>query len=180
MGIVLPPGFWEVAEPPRVLAEATRASELYPEVFPTANPMQEPFAMCDFAYDTSTDQLAVSVASNIFIGTIVEQPRTEHIQSGVDQIYTYYRVDVEEVLVGTVSGTVDVMHSGGIDPYTGNAVLCDGQTMLVSGKTYLFLTAVNNWLSAYELSIPGRSAIPLSDESSEVIKDRYRKMIEKR
>ncbi len=96
--------------------------------------------------DLSDDRKLVGFSQNVFIGKVIEKlGQTE--ERGWPE--TQFRVDVLDILKGTVSGGITVNQQGGVRTSDGSAYRREGDpNLLEPGKTYMFATRFlreENW-----------------------------------
>lgn len=91
-----------------------------------------------YATDISDPRKLSGIVDNIFVGTVIKQERT-FSRVGND-VWTLFSVQVEENIKGSVDGIVTVNQEGGFDARNSRTVLVDGDSLLISGETYLFAT----------------------------------------
>lgn len=131
-----------------------------------------------FAYDVSDKRKLVGAAENVFIGQVQEQKTTVTIPDtgpppGVP--YTRYSVEVQRNIKGDLSGTVTVSQQGGVvsyipesGPEAGQRIrelqALNGDTLLNTGKPYLFVTRYDESGDFYQITTPKLSDIPIDNQ----------------
>lgn len=112
------------------------------------------YAESSYAHNISDDRVLVGFSDNVFIGRVIEKTGSEsntpppEADSPGFSPQTQFSVEVLENVKGNLSGTVTVSQYGGYEELFGVEVpfwknLVDGDELLRSGQTYLFVTRYN-------------------------------------
>lgn len=89
--------------------------------------------------DLADDRKLVGLADSVFFGTVIAwSGQAEDDESQLPE--TQFSVSVDQVIKGSLSGTVTVNQQGGVRAGRKDTVALDGDQPLGVGKTYLFVT----------------------------------------
>lgn len=77
-------------------------------------------------------------SDNIFVGTVVGNGVVDRDSRG--GVYALFPVQVDENIKGNLTGTVTVRQAGGYDARYGTVQIVNGDPLLKSGETYVFVT----------------------------------------
>lgn len=126
------------------------------------------YAHPSWAYDVSDDRYLVGAASNVFTGVVLSKDvgAPEVPDGDVDAGYptTLAKVHVHDNIKGVLSGTVIVSQLGGRHT-DGSVLLFEGDTLLMVGQEYLFITEASGELLL--LLAPGYDHYAIDDEAGE-------------
>lgn len=97
------------------------------------------YQQASFAIDVTDDRKLVGAADNVFVGKVIAQTGTKTNRLSPQ---TQFSVEVLENIKGRLTGTVTVNQAGGYETIVGKEYLylMEGDQLLVSGETYLFVT----------------------------------------
>lgn len=135
-------------------------------------------AHTSFAFDVSNKRKLAGFAEQVFVGRVIEKIGEEGkatTNPGTVIPQTQFRVEVLEVIEGTISDEVVVNQQGGYDPEDNSVLLMENDPLLQRGATYLFLTRTDpekQWLAVVA---PGYADIRMtSPEQRERVVSEFR------
>jgi hypothetical protein len=99
---------------------------------------QQGIAQIDYAINVSDDRELVGSSSDVFIAKVIKQTGT----STEPYLQTHFSVEVIESIKGNATGNIIVKQFGGYEHVFiwKYLTLADGDELLLSGETYLFVT----------------------------------------
>jgi len=138
------------------------------------NPQNTIYLEAEYMFDISDKRLLVNWADNVYVGTVIK--KVKEYKDDVSPV-TVYDVMVQENLMGTLSGNIQVSQRIGYDRLTKALIMFEGDNYLEEQTKYLFVSKYDPETNTHWV-VPVEGKIALKAQSDEIkVKEEFKQAI---